>query len=159
MAPLLIFQFPVFSTLTSWLFDLIDAPLFRGAGFTRLKYQLIDKHLDFYWYTISLYYAYHNLPFFSLLIILYILRLIGQLIFYITKKEEYFILFPSFYEFVFWLLIFVHTLPSYGYLLNPPHLIRVLGILFVIKMGQEILIHKFDSYYVRLFPEWIRSPQ
>lgn len=159
LLPLGIFQFPILVTVGSWLLDLNDASPYRFLGINRLQYELLDKSLDLYWYSISLIYAYHQLPFFGVLLALYLFRLVGHILFYVTKKEIVFILFPNFYEYVFWLLIFVNVAPRFKYLLGPNHLYITLGILFVAKFIQELIAHKFDKYYYPFVPDWVKAPE
>ena len=66
-----------------------------GTNIKRLTYNFFDKGLDFYWYTVALVYSYFSLPYFGLLLGLYLIRLVGQVLYFTTKDEKYFIFFIS----------------------------------------------------------------
>ncbi len=158
--PPLTFISPFLISFLCVLADLFDSFFYRNAGFTLKRYQLIDKSLDLYWYTFSLIYAYGHLQFFPFLLVLYLFRLVGQIVFFIKKDHEVLLFFPNFFEFFFLLLIFVGKYRDLAYLISPNNLPRTLAILFSAKILEEILLHtKIDGWIYKFLPESWQWPK
>lgn len=158
--PLLIFRYPIYSTLITFMLDSVDSVFYRQAGISRKKYQPIDKFLDLYWYSISLIYAFKaGLPFLGVLITLYLVRLLGKLFFYKTRNENYLILFPNFYENLFIFVLFTISFPKYSFLLEGKGLMYSLLFLFGTKLIQEFIAHRWDKLYYPFIPEFMKGPE
>lgn len=160
ISALIVFKFPLLAIILSFLLDTVDSPIYRFAGYKRNKYQLIDKSLDFLWYTTSLVYVLASeLPYTGLLILLYGLRALGQILFYISKDEKYFIYFPNFYE-AFFIVIFVATnFETLSFLISPDTFIKTAGVASILVILREFIAHKYDLLYYPYIPEFFKGPE
>ena len=159
-SPFIIFSNPLVAVVLCTFFDMTDSTLYRQSSYTKKKYQPIDKTLDFWWYGVSLVYAINaNLPFLNLIILLFTIRLIGQLVFYFTRNEIYYILFPNFYEHFLVFIIILESFPKYNYLVNPNFFVKTLLVIFVAKIVQELIAHKYDLLYYPYIPEFMKGPE
>lgn len=131
----LILLWPLLSIIVSFFLDLIDAD-FAHYTVTRNQYQLIDKSLDFWVYIFEMVYAWYNFPDYKwLLLALFLWRLIGMIVYLVTKKRKYFIIFGNFFENIFYVLYFkvvVIDIPV------------TFTIAFLIKVFTEWFIHVAD---------------
>lgn len=160
LAPLSIFKFPLLATIISFTLDMADSPIYRFAGYTRKEYQPIDKTLDFYWYAVSFTFAWlANFPFLPLLAALLIIRLIGQVLFYTTKNEKYFIFFPNFYETMFILILLSTILEGLKFLTFPENIFKVTTLVVIFTVPKEVIAHKLDKFYYPFIPEFFKGPE
>jgi len=158
IAPLFIFTYPIYVTLAAILLDWFDGEFYYQWKIKRIIYNYFDKSLDLYWYSITLAYAYFNLPYFHLFLGLYLLRFTGHIIFYLSKSDKAFIYFPNIFEFVFIYILVINRVGLNSRLLEPPLFYKVLIILSFIKIIQEMYAHKFSLPINNIFPEWMRGP-
>ena len=126
ITPLLVFFYPVFAAIAVFWVDWHDVVFYKALGFNRLKYDLFDKSLDLWWYTVSLIYAYFNFPFFQVLLILYVWRLLGQIIFFVNKKDWVLIFTPNIYEDLFLILLFMKFYPGFETFINDIGFLQVI---------------------------------
>ncbi len=102
----LIFILPLQSIILSVFLDIIDGD-FACKVVTKKNYQLIDKNLDLWWFINILIYSFINYPNYkTYLLILFLYRLIGQLIFYFNHNRKVLMFFPNFFEWIFFLIFF-----------------------------------------------------
>lgn len=158
LTPFLVFKYPLLTIILVFLLDMADGNFYLQWDIKRSLYNMIDKSLDLFWYTVSIYYTYLNLPYFQLLLALYVLRLVGHITFYFGRNEKMFLYFPNFYENVFIFIVVAKTVPSLSGYLVTPLFYYVLIILSIIKMVQELLIHKYLSFVNSHLPEWMWGP-
>lgn len=106
--PVLIFNLPVVSAVLHLVLDILDG----GAachGVMKLEdYQKIDKLLDWWWFVFILVWVYLNMSsYFLVMFILFLWRTIGEMMYFGSGKREWLLIFPNFFEFVWWgLLVF-----------------------------------------------------
>ena len=83
--------------------DGIDSQFFLYlANLNRKTYEKLDKYIDWIGYMVMIFVSI-NSQFFIWLFLTLLFRLIGQLVFVITKNEKAFLYFPNFFEvFFFW---------------------------------------------------------
>jgi hypothetical protein len=158
IAPFLIFKSPIVACFVVLFLDQVDGSFWYQRSILRSQYNLIDKSLDFLWYSVSLVYAYSNLPFFTLLLLLFLVRTVGQTMFYITKNGRSFIYFPNIYEVVFFFILagkFLYI--PYEYYLAPRFYFALI-ILSILKIAQEFFIHQSPVTFISKFPEFLRGP-
>ena len=131
----LIFVWPLLSVIVSFFLDLIDAD-FAHYTITKDQYEAIDKVLDFWVYIFEMIYAWYNFSNFKwFLLALFIWRLIGMIVFYVTKNRKYFIIFENFFEnivFVIFFKIIIVNIPV------------TFVIAFIVKVFTEWFIHVAD---------------
>lgn len=139
IAPLFIFINPKLGIVLALLSDLIDhRPLVKWNHLPRENYQIIDKYLDFYWYTIIIAYTLIVPPPINislLIIVTFLYRLLGVIVFSITKNEHLLLYFPNIMEHIFWSWIFAPILLSHDYI------ILTMITITLIKIYIEKLIH------------------
>lgn len=141
VAPL-IFIWPLPAIILSVFLDLIDAD-FAHKIISKKLYQLIDKNLDLWWFINIIIYSYFNYPDYKIyLLILFIYRLIGQLIYYFSRNRAVLLFFPNFFEWVFILIFFGKN--YYPLILNRGTYLTISLIVFIIKIIQEWFLHVAD---------------
>jgi len=98
--PFLIFSYPLPAFLLSVLFDSFDGQLFYLLGFRWHQYNTIDKILDYWWYFFILLFL-RGQPVFTIGLILFLYRGIGQIIGIVKKNEKAYLYFPNILEWFF----------------------------------------------------------
>jgi len=141
VAPL-IFVWPLLSIILSVFLDLIDAD-FAYKLISKKLYEIVDKNLDLWWFANIMIYAYINYPDYRIyLLILFIYRFIGQLIYYVSKNRKILIFFPNFFEWIFFLIFFGKNFdPS---ILNGQKYYLFLITIFITKIFHEWFLHVAD---------------
>lgn len=127
----IILYFPLWGWLIIFLLDTFDYALALRANINFKRYQIIDKSLDLLnmFYLIMVSFWFGNVIF-SLFCSLFLLRCTGHILYMITKKDVYLLIFPNFIEFLFPL-----------YLLSTSLQISIFGTL-LLKIPHEFLLHK-----------------
>ena len=151
--PLFLWQAPFWVTVGAVLLD-IDWQLFV-LGFTERNedtYQKIDKALDFYWYTIALLFGLQT-EFWQFFVVLFVIRLVGEILFYIKGDRKIFLYFPNIFENFFIIYIFAVRFPGLAPWLEGSFFWITFSVLVAFKLIQEYLVH------VALFdlPTWIKE--
>ncbi len=144
-APFLIFYSPLAAIAASFFLDGIDGLIFSWAGVDLNKYEQIDKLLDLYWYffILAFLFFYPPAPFiFKLLMIFFIWRLIGEILFVLKGKRKILIVFPNLFEAFFWVYIILNKLGQSAFLRSPLSLAVTLSLLIPLKIGHEYLVHQ-----------------
>jgi hypothetical protein len=129
---------PFLGSLLNIFLDAIDGHIFEYFGLKRDTYEIYDKWLDLWFYFALALFTYQNLqnsPFYILLIVLFMIRLIGVLLFAKLNKEWLLFAFPNLFEPVFLVVV------GFSHWLTPQGTPLVLGIIFVTKMIMEWWIH------------------
>ena len=129
---------PLWGFVVTLAFDFGDAFVWMHTlGMSRKLYYEIDKPVDWISYVV-MYTVGIRYGFFFILTPFLLYRMIGQIIFMAGGKQKHFILFPNFFEVVFFWVILGRQLGadmwSRQYLL-------LLGCLFMFKILQEIWIY------------------
>ena len=133
----LIFFWPLQSIIVSFLLDAIDAD-FAHYIVTKKQYQLIDKTIDLWVSFFEMVFAWQVFPAFRyFLLFLFLWRIIGTLIFYLTGKRKFFLIFANYFENAFFVIFFRNYLSKIN-------LYFLIGISFIIKLFQEWFIHIAD---------------
>lgn len=158
--PPLIFKAPLLVSALVFIVDWVDSGFYYGARISKQTYQLIDKLLDLYWYIFSFIFLFSTpeFPFKDFLFYLFSFRLIGQLLFFKTKNEKYFLIFPNFYENIFLLGLALHLYPNLYNIFSGDFLNKTIVFLFAVKIIQEIIAHTGRDYYSFL-PRYMRGPK
>ncbi|MBL7156221.1 MAG: hypothetical protein ISS87_01325 [Candidatus Pacebacteria bacterium] len=148
ITPFFIWKNVVLVLILSSFLDLIDSEFFRLAinSWKSLSsdsqkgrtYKKIDKILDFYWYVFILVYMRAS-PLFLIFAFLFLLRLIGMFVYFITKYKKTFIFFPNLFETLFIVFVIVLIYPVFGFLLQGSNIyLTILG-LIPFKLLQEYI--------------------
>ncbi|KKQ41872.1 MAG: hypothetical protein US60_C0028G0027 [Microgenomates group bacterium GW2011_GWC1_37_8] len=138
----LIFIAPIFSTLLVFILDWADGEFFKRAGFSKTRYDGIDKTLDLCWYLfIVLFIAVNPVPNKSLFYILFSYRAIGQFLYLFSKNEKFLFLFPNFFEILFYVYITALAAPNLTEFLYLPNIIFTLSLIIPIVLVREYTLH------------------
>jgi hypothetical protein len=103
--PSLMLRFPLVGAWGNYVLDSIDGDVLLELGVTEETYQTIDKTADFYSYVIMLIVG-HRWRIKRLIVLLFVYRAIGQGLFFMTRNEIVFLVFPNFLE----PLVMIYTL-------------------------------------------------
>lgn len=142
LLPLIVFIFPLFVTIFVSFLDAIDIEFASRRVVTKSRYQQIDKLLDTWWYFLALLFSYIYLnQYFTFLLILFIYRIFGLLIFLISNNRKILFLTPNLFENVFFLFFFANYFHNLNYLIRGDTLYFSLSIAFLLKIFQEYWIH------------------
>lgn len=154
--PFGVFKFPILTTISVFLLDLVDGQLYRLKGVERKKYNAIDKGLDLYWYAISLVYVIAYLPHKTLMSALFAMRLAAYIAYCLTKQEKYFLYLPNFYENLLFYLIATTQVSSLEKYSTGPVFIASALFLSFIKVFQEYFLH--TELASKTLPQWMQGP-
>ena len=155
-----IFITPIGSFFATFILDWIDGELFKRAGYSREKYSIYDKLLDFYWYVwILLFVFLRDVPDKQLFISLFALRTVGQLAYLTTKRGVFLLLFPNVFEIFFLYYLAVGN----SVYMKPPILWYALSIITVTVLIREFIIHlkkmNFSYLFFRQTTYWLMVNQ
>ena len=150
--------------LTMFILDLVDYNFALRSGITFKTYQNIDKALDAIsriYLVIAVYY--HHLPLSWLILALLIFRSVGDLLYYTTRRELFFLVFPNILEFFFpAYLMYLFILG--GQNKYQPIILAVLLLLsLILKLVHEYSLHyrswvdPINRRYILLHPEHQRQ--
>ncbi len=132
----------------------IDWQLFLLAFTGELEdtYQKIDKALDFYWYSVAFVFGLQT-QFWLFFLVFFVVRLAGEILFYLKNDRKIFFYFPNLFENFFFFYIITLKLPSLTSWLEGPLFWVTLFVLAGLKLVQEYLAH------VALFdlPTWVKG--
>jgi hypothetical protein len=144
IVPMLLLRFPFFAAWGNYVLDVIDGDILQGLGMSNHTYQLVDKGADLFSYVFMLLLGL-RWRIKNVIIVLFIYRLIGQILFFATGNEIYFVYFQNFLEpliMAYALLLFKNrgdeekTYASYK-----KHFILIWAIIIAYKLWNEWYLH------------------
>ena len=97
LVPILIVPFPFAAGWANFVLDTIDGDLLVPLGLEDPTYQLIDKSADWATY-VGMVFAARRWRIRRTVLALFAMRTVGQLLFFVTRAEIVFFLFPNFLE-------------------------------------------------------------
>ncbi len=140
LAPL-IFLFPVPVVAILFLLDYFDGELASKKVLTLEQYEKIDKALDLWQYVYELLFCGFMLKiYFPLLMIFFVYRMVGEILFFLTNKRKLLVVFPNFFENAF-LLVFFGTYIRRLSFLTGRNFALYLVIVCALKLIQEWWLH------------------
>ncbi len=143
----LLFINPYLAMLISLIFDDIDSGVAYMAGYSWKKYTRYDKLQDFWWYIFILIYSIRT-PILGVMLVLFIIRSIGQLLTIVSIRHEFLFWFPNIFENYFLLYLLTNLLaPGYLHYFSGSGIILPLVIAVATKMPQEYLLHRRGWFY------------
>ncbi len=139
---------PIIAIIINIITDCLDGPIFRDYFKMKSdKYQIYDKSLDFvYYFALMIMVFWLGLPMMSLLFIFFTYRIIGQIIFFFTRKEEIFLYFLNFFEYFVISVLLIN-------ILGQSWTIPIFSAAIIFKIWHEIFIHKQKKSFTKIF--WI----
>ncbi|HUS59976.1 MAG TPA: hypothetical protein VMX76_01170 [Nevskiaceae bacterium] len=130
------------AALFTFLLDWVDGEFFKRAGYPQSQYSFYDKLLDYYWYIFILIYIFlYQVPSKNIFLFLFLFRSLGQALFFLTKKEFYFIFFPNVFEILFYFYLFTTILPKWQPLMFYPQIAYPLIIITLVVLIREYVLH------------------
>jgi len=130
------------SSLLTFLLDWADGEFFKRAGYPHSKYTLYDKILDYYWYVFILIYIFlYDVPSKRVFLILFLFRSLGQILFFLTKKEIYFFLFPNIFEIGFYFYLITLLFPELDSFMYFPKIIYPLLVITLVVLIREYIVN------------------
>ncbi len=143
----ILFINPYLAEALSLLFDDIDGSSAYKAGLSWKGYMRYDKTLDYWWYIFILIYSVGK-PIFVVMLILFLIRSVGQIATVITTKHELLFWFPNVFEHYFILYLLASLLaPQYLHYFSGAEIVLPLAIAFITKIPQEYLQHQKGWFY------------
>ncbi len=127
--------YPIPAYLFCSFLDIIDGQVAYEADLSWRQYSTYDKLLDYWLYVGIILYSY-RLEIFPIILILFVIRSIGQIIFLVTNKDKYLFWFPNILERFFVL-----------YLIVGGHEIILLIIAVLITIPHEYIFHIRSSHH------------
>ncbi|MEK7110120.1 MAG: hypothetical protein AAB876_02765 [Patescibacteria group bacterium] len=141
VAPL-IFIWPLPAIILSFFLDVVDIEFASRKVLTLSEYERYDKILDLWWYCNVMTFSWFNLPNYRfLLLILFIFRTVGEIIFFIKNDRRIFFLFPNFFENIFFLIFFSIYFKQLYFLLSEKYIFFSLSAVIITKIFQEWWVH------------------
>lgn len=138
----LIFVWPLPAIILSFFLDVIDIEFASRKVLTLSEYERYDKALDLWWYFNAMIFSWFHLPNYRfLLLILFIFRTVGEIVFFIKNDRRIFFLFPNFFENIFFLIFFSIYFRQLNFLLDRKFIFFSLSIAIITKIFQEWWVH------------------
>ena len=141
VAPL-IFIWPLTAIILSFFLDVIDIEFASRKVLTLSEYEKYDKALDLWWYFNAMAFSWFYLPDYKfLLLILFIFRTTGGIIFFLKNDRRIFFIFPNFFENIFFLIFFSLNFKQLNFLLDKKYFLFSISIAIILKIFQEWWVH------------------
>lgn len=142
-----VFSSPLLAIILAHLLDAFDSIFAYKANYTWKKYTRYDKLLDYWWYIFILIYSFGK-PIWQIVLILFLIRSVGQILVLITSKHEYLFWFPNILEHYFVLYVLALAIfPQFLYYFEGSQIIWPLLIATITKMPQEYILHVKGWFY------------
>ena len=143
ISPLLFFWFPFHASWFNFILDTIDGDILMHFGLNPITYQLWDKAADYVTY-IMMFLAGRKWKIGKLITALFIFRTIGQIIFFTTRQDIFFFVFPNFLEplfMIYALFIFQTKSEEKAYTRYKKYLWIIWIFIVLYKMWNEYNVH------------------
>ena len=152
LVPLFILKFPFQAVWANYILDVIDGDILLSLGMQDSLYQTIDKIADYFSYIIMLVVGL-RWRIKKLILIFFIYRTIGQILFFITRNELVFFYFQNFLEPLFMaysLILFRQKSEEKTYVTYKKHFFLIWAIIIIYKIWNEWYLH-FANIDLSLF--------
>ena len=144
IVPSLMLRFPFYGAWGNYFLDIIDGDVLLQLGLSDATYQTIDKAADYFSYVIMLIVGL-RWRIQSLIILLFVYRTIGQVLFFVTRQEIVFFYFQNFLEplvLVYTFLLFSnHGSEERAYAAYRRHLGLIWILIIAYKVWNEWSLH------------------
>ena len=145
LIPTLMLQWPLFGVLFSTFADAYDWKLFPFSHTSDyFTYQRWDKALDLYYlfFALAITRSWENIPVRRIAAILFLYRLTGALLFFVTGWRAVLLLFPNFFEnFVIFYLLYMKLFKQTKLFISPYLTAVLFSALIIPKVIHEYFIH------------------
>ncbi len=141
IVPVLIVPFPFAAGWANFVLDTVDGDLLIPLGLDDGPYQLIDKTADWFTY-VGMLIAARHWKIRRTVIVLFIFRTVGQLLFFVTGAEIVFFFFPNFLEPLFLIYATIrHFRPEGVAEIYTRHRVAIWVFVVLYKMQDEWITH------------------
>lgn len=143
IVPSIMLWFPLFGLWGNFVLDVIDGDILLALGMEENVYQVVDKFADLISYIFMLILGI-RWGIKNTVIVLFVYRLIGQILFFITGNEIYFFLFQNFLEplmLIYVLLILMKKSENKAFIVYRKHIILIWIGIFLYKFLNEWYLH------------------
>lgn len=143
LVPALMLKFPLFGLWGNYFLDVIDGDILLALGVSDSTYQVIDKSTDFISYIFMLILGL-RWSIKKVVIILFVYRIIGQTLYFITGNELIFFYFQNFLEplmMIYALILFKQKDEKRTYITYKKHIILIWAIVLIYKIWNEWYLH------------------
>ncbi len=143
IVPALMLKYPFIASWVNYFLDVIDGDILLSLGMSDGTYQLIDKSADYISYVFMLIVGW-RWSIKRTIIILFIYRTIGQILFFITGNELVFFYFQNFLEplfMIYALILFKQKSEKAAYQTYRKYLIFIWVVILVYKVWNEWYLH------------------
>jgi len=143
VVPVMIIYFPFWGMWENYVLDVVDGDVLGWLGMADVQYQMIDKSADLWSYVCMVIVARHwriN----KVVMGLFIYRLIGQVLFFVTGDELWFVWFQNFLEplmLVYVSIMFVQKTEEKTYAVYMKYLWLWWAIIIGYKLWNEWYLH------------------
>jgi len=141
--PSLMLWNPFLGLWGNYFLDVIDGDILLSLGMKDFAYQTIDKFADLASYVIMFILG-SRWKIKRTVAILFFYRMIGQILFFLTRKEEIFFLFQNFLEplmMIYALLVLVKRSEAKAYRTYRRHIVLIWTIILAYKIWNEWYLH------------------
>lgn len=144
IVPVLLIWFPFAGSWANYVLDVVDGDILQYFGMQDYQYQTIDKAADYFSYIMMVVAAWKWRIRFTV-ILLFVYRTIGQILFFLTRDEMMFFYFQNFLE----PLIMIYSLIRFRYKGDMvkthktylKHIVLIWGIILGYKLWNEWYLH------------------
>lgn len=134
---------PIAGVWGNYFLDIVDGDILMGLGLSEYSYQTIDKLADLFSYVFMLILGL-RWRIRKTIIVLFVYRVIGQLLFFSTRNELVFFYFQNFLEpllLIYTLLVFKSKSEEKAYALYQKYIFIIWGIILAYKIWNEWYLH------------------
>jgi hypothetical protein len=143
---LFIIPFPLFGGLISATAEFIDLNILMMVEPEAFPvYQYLDKTLDLLYLGLEAYIAstWKNKLVRNTVLVLFFIRFIGTILFYLIKDPIILVIFPNVFEWFFLTTLILMKLKKDEFLTKSSNIVNIVGILLSVKLVHEYYLHVF----------------
>lgn len=143
IVPASMLKFPLFGLWGNYFLDVADGDILLSLGMSEALYQTIDKSTDFISYIFMLILGL-RWSIKKIVIILFVYRIAGQILYFVTGNEIIFFYFQNFLEplmMIYALILFKQKDEQKTYLTYKKHFILIWTIVLAYKIWNEWYLH------------------
>lgn len=134
---------PFYGVWGNYFLDIVDGDILLALGMNEGTYQTLDKFADLISYVFMVIIAW-SWRIKTIIIVLFIYRFIGQMLFFITRDELLFVYFQNFLEplmLIYTLILFQQKSEEKAYTVYKKHIILIWAIILIYKIWNEWYLH------------------
>lgn len=143
IVPAMMLWVPFYGVWANYFLDVVDGDILLSLGLSDAAYQLIDKFADLVSYVFMLIVGW-RWRIRNTVLVLFIYRFIGQVLFFITGDELMFVYFQNFLEpliLIYALILFRQRSEEKAYAVYKKHLFLIWTIILGYKIWNEWYLH------------------